>query len=90
MNELVVFTVRDAKAECYLPPFTMRTNAEAMRAFADSVVKPGTTIHDHPEDFFLYRVGRFSQETGYHVAEAPVSLCCGTDYSALNEDHANE
>lgn len=80
MSELVIYTVRDAKAECYLPPFTMRTNAEAMRAFADSVVKAGTTIHDHPEDFFLYRVGRFSQVSGEVILEAPISLCNGTDY----------
>ncbi len=86
MSELVVFTIRDAKAECYLPPFSMRSNAEAMRAFGDSVVKPGTTIHDHPEDFFLYRVGRFSQVSGRYIAEDSTSLCCGTDFVNKESD----
>lgn len=90
MSELIMFTIRDAKAECYLPPFTMRTTAEAMRAFADSVVKPGTTIHDHPEDFFLYRIGRFSQVTGRYLMEDPVSLGCATEYTSIKENPANE
>lgn len=88
MSKINVYTVRDSKAECYLPPFTMRTNAEAIRAFGDSVQKPGTTIHDHPGDFFLYKVGEFDQVSGSLICVEPVSLASGLDF--VNKDSADE
>lgn len=78
-----IYTIRDAKAECYLQPFTFRTDGEAIRAFDDSVQKPGTALHDHPEDFFLYKVASFNQETGIVEPMEPVSLGCGSDFVKL-------
>lgn len=75
-----IYTIRDAKAEIYLPPFTFRTDGEAIRAFDDSVQKPGTSLHDHPEDFFLYKVGSFNQDTGLIEVSSSVSLGCGVDF----------
>lgn len=80
MNELVICTILDSKAEAYLPPFTMRSDAEAIRAFGDSVEKGGTPLADHPEDFFLYAVGTFNQETGEIVPCDRRSLACGMDF----------
>ena len=83
---LKIYTVRDHKAECYLPPFTMRTNAEAIRSFADSVVKPGPTIHDHPEDFALYLVGEFDQISCKLVPCEMVSLANAVDFKELENN----
>ena len=78
--ELKIYTIRDSKAEVFLPPFTFRTDGEAIRAFDDSVQKPGTALHDHPEDFFLYKVGVFNQDAGFVETLKPVSLGCGADF----------
>ena len=84
-----IYTIRDAKAECYLPPFTFRTDGEAVRAFDDSVQKPGTALHDHPEDFFLYRVGCFNQESGKVEPLSPVSLGCGSYFVKSGKEDQN-
>lgn len=80
MPTLKVYTIRDAKAEAYLAPFTFRTDGEAIRAFGDSVEKPGTSLHDHPEDYFLVRIGEFDIEKGTLTPCATVSLANALDF----------
>lgn len=80
MNITKLYTIRDAKADYYIPPFAQRNNGEAIRAFQDTCSKPGTTIHDHPEDFFLFLIGEFDQELGVIKPLAPVNLACGLDF----------
>lgn len=75
-----MYSVRDTKAECYLAPFMMRTDYEAQRAFADSVNREGTLLHDHPEDFVLYKIGSFNQGTGMLIGVEHKSLGKGSDY----------
>lgn len=85
---LGVYTVRDLKADAHLPPFTMRSDGEAIRAFGDSVEKGGTTLSDHPEDFVLVRIGSFDVISGLIDVERPVNLAVGTDFSKKEERHA--
>lgn len=80
MLNLKIYTIRDAKAECYLPPFTYRTDGEAIRAFGDSALDGKTPLATHPEDFFLMRVGEFDSDTGAITPCAPVSLASGLDF----------
>lgn len=80
MPTLKLYTIRDAKAESYLSPFTFRNDGEAIRAFGDIVEKPGTTLHDHPEDYFLVRIGEFDIENGVITPCALVSLAAGLDF----------
>ena len=85
-TQMKLYTVIDTKAQCALPPFTMRSDGEAIRAFGDSVNKPGTTLHDHPEDFCLCGIGDFDQLTGLIAAyDVRKSLSVGTDFVKLEE-----
>lgn len=84
MDKLILLSVRDLKADYFLPPFTMRNSQEALRAFSDLVVKPGSTIHDHPEDFVLVRLGEFDCLTGQITLEQIINLAKGTDYVSAN------
>lgn len=79
-TSLIICTIHDSKAEAYLNPFTMRSEAEAIRAFGDAVEKGGTPIADHPEDYHLYRVGSFDQISGVITGEAAKSLAGGVDF----------
>lgn len=83
--KLGIYTIKDTKAECYLPPFTMRTDGEAIRAFDDTVQREGTAIHDHPEDFCLFKVGEFNQGTGICVGVECKSLGCALDFVKKGE-----
>ncbi len=78
--ELGVYTIRDTKAEAYVQPFTFRTDGEAIRAFDDSINKPGTPAYDHPEDYCLFRVGTFDVQTGVVAPCEHKSLGCGIDF----------
>lgn len=62
-----LFSVFDAKARVYLAPFVARSAVDAKRqleaAKADSSFMQ-TPVGQHPEDFELYQVGTFDDETG--------------------------
>lgn len=59
-----VYSVRDGKAEFYFTPFTQKTHGEAERSFGDLAKNPKTSIGQHPEDFDLYYLGEFDDQTG--------------------------
>lgn len=62
-----VYAVRDVKADAFVSPFFRRTHKEAMRYFGDAVVSKDTMFHAHPEDFQLFCLGQFDDETGLLV-----------------------
>jgi len=71
---LLVFSVFDSKASAFLPVFMLRSNGEALRLFQDEVNREGSEFWKHPEDYTLFRVGEFDQETGELVGSGPVSV----------------
>lgn len=91
--ELIIYTVRDTKADACIAPFTMRTDFEAQRAFADSVNddRKSTPLSQHPEDFVLLAVGKFDVASGevkpYSVVK---SLGLGIDFLVRKESNDAE
>lgn len=82
-TELVICCIHDSKAEAYMSPFVMRSDAEAIRAFGDAVSKGGSPISDHPEDFFLYRIGSFDQLSGEIMSCDRVTLARALDFKEV-------
>lgn len=82
MNYAIValYTVKDTKAESCVAPFAFRNDAEAIRAFGDSVSKGDTPLSTHAEDFFLYRVGTFNQVSGQILSEEHKCLASALDF----------
>lgn len=66
--QLELFTVLDVKAKVYLPPFTFRSRAEAVRAFSESAHDPKHMFGKHPEDFILFAVGTYDDNSGLPTA----------------------
>lgn len=72
---LLVFAVLDSVAKMFLQPFYARTTEEAMRRFRATVNDPRSEgIAQFPEDYHLYQIGTFDQETGTVAGEQPFSL----------------
>lgn len=68
-----VFSIRDAKAEFFNSPFLQKTEGEAERTFTSLVNDNQSTLSKHPEDYDLYFVGEYDDNTGkYDLQEAPV------------------
>lgn len=74
LSKLLVFSVRDQKAEAYLRPFMTETKGLAVRTFSDSVNDPQSPMHKHADDYTLFHVGEFDQITGELRPVVPVSL----------------
>lgn len=66
---LRAYAVRDAKAEAYLRPFFTETRGLAVRSFSDAVNDKSSPFFTHPEDYSLWELGAFEQDTGLLVAE---------------------
>jgi len=74
--------VLDAKLAEYGNPFTVRKTGEAIRSFADAVnqVDANNNMNKHPEDFTLWYVGDFDNETGEVINVVPRLLCSASEF----------
>lgn len=61
---LKVFSIRDAKAEVFNTPFFQKTHGEAERNFRTIVNDEKSTVNKFPEDFDLYYLGDYDDNTG--------------------------
>lgn len=78
---LEAFTVHDSKASAYLQPFFAPSRGVAIRMFTDACNDPEHQFFRHPEDFTLFSIGVFYQETGQWEAIVPaVPLGKALDY----------
>lgn len=62
--QLPVFSVYDSKALTFSHPHVQPNSDVAVRAFAQAANSPGNAISDHPDDYSLFQVGIFDDETG--------------------------
>jgi len=60
---LKIFSVYDSKVEAYIQPFYMNSTGAAMRAFEDTVNDPESALNKHPEDYTLFELGTFDDQT---------------------------
>lgn len=59
-----ILAVHDSKVNAFSQPFFLRTQAEAMRGWIEVVNEPSTQFNKHPEDFNLFLLGDFDEDTG--------------------------
>lgn len=78
-----MFAVWDDKAKAYLQPFFMANSATAVRALKSAANDPSHGFCQHPEDYTLFRIGEFDDQTGTLVPlSAPETV---TQVLALKE-----
>ena len=63
-RNLKAYSIYDNKAAIYLPPFYNTNDQVAIRTFTDILQNPNTPMNRHPEDYSIYHVGYFNEETG--------------------------
>jgi hypothetical protein len=62
--KLQVYSIRDAKGEVYNTPFFQKTHGEAERNFRELVSDPKSMVSKYPEDFDLYHLGTYDDQSG--------------------------
>lgn len=72
--ELKLYSVYDRAAGAYMTPAFMSADGMALRSFADQAKDASTQIGKHPEDYALFRVGKWNDHTGELEAENPTCI----------------
>lgn len=87
MIKTKVFSVFDSKTSLFGRPFTEQKEESAIRGFSDAVnddSNPNNMWNKHPEDFSLFLIGEFNDETGALSPSLPVSLVTASALVAVN------
>lgn len=69
-----VIAVKDVKAGHYAKPVAVPTDAVGVRAFADAVNDSSSEYFKHPEDYEIWNIGTYDDNTGELVASQPRQL----------------
>lgn len=69
-----VFSVYDSKARVYSQPFFAHNIAVAVRMFQSTIADANTNLAKHPEDYSLFHLACFNDETGAFTPRTPVNL----------------
>lgn len=71
-----VCAVRDSAMEAFLRPFFVPTTNMAARSFVDEVNRNAedNAMYKHPDDYTLYCLGEFDEETGIFTNDAQVIM----------------
>jgi len=78
---LKMFSIFDEKASVFSQPFYSAHNGTALRSFSDLVNEPNNNVSKHPEDFKLYYLGDFDDNSGGLLSKPqPEFLCNATDF----------
>lgn len=78
--KLVVCSVRDSALDAYMRPFVAPTTAIAVRSFVDEVKREQSEMHKHRDDYALYKIAEFDEESGrFENVVSPEQLIRGKD-----------
>lgn len=83
-----IVSVRDRAIDTFGQPVFVNNIGGAIRSFGDEIKRPHTAerpnqFNQHPDDFDLYLMGEFDDETGEFVTDGPPrQIAVGKDYKA--------
>lgn len=78
--KLVLCSVKDRAADAYGRPMFVPSVGVAIRSFSDEVNRddPDNQLNKHPDDFDLYELGEFDDNTGlFALHDQPKLLSLG-------------
>lgn len=72
LHELIA--IYDIKAKMYGKPVCANSHGSAVRSFGDAVNDSSTEYHKHPEDYIMFGIGQYDDQTGEFIQDKPVEL----------------
>lgn len=85
MTIKVICSIHDSAVNAYIRAFEAQTEEQAQRMFIDDVLKEGTPLNLHREDYALFRNGYFNDETGELIPDYKLILR-GTSVAKAEKD----
>ncbi len=68
------YTIYDVKAEAYLLPFFQTKDGLAIRVVEEAVNDGKHQFCKYPEDYSLWRIGSYDEQSGTLVKDTPVMI----------------
>lgn len=75
-----IFSVFDSKLAVFMTPFFAKNVAVALRSFSDLVADSRSVVAQHPDDFFLYQLGEFDEDSGHITSCEPDQVAKAVDF----------
>lgn len=79
-----VYAVFDSAAKAFLPPFCLRNDGEALRAFRDVANSGSHQIGKYPEDYTLFLLGTFNDSLGEFIGQEPGPKSLGSALAQID------
>lgn len=79
--KVMMFAIRDRAVDAYMQPFPSQSVGAAVRMFGDRVNQAAEDngMYKHPDDYDLYHVFVFDDNTGEVSENAPRMVAVGKD-----------
>lgn len=79
MTVYVIVSIRDRAADAFGRPAFVPSQGTAIRSFQDEVNRQDANneMNRHPDDFDLYILGHFDDQTGHFDAHEPRQIAIG-------------
>lgn len=82
-----IVAVYDQAIEAFGRPIFVRSLGEAERSFRDEINNADSPMYKHPEDYSLYSLGTFNEDTGtIDGLEKPQRILTGNNAKQPTED----
>lgn len=87
-----LFAIYDLKARFFGSPVIFRSKDEAVRSVVDIMSRHDVDnmICVHPEDFSLFEVGEYDNQSGVITPCAPVQVFSGVEFLSMGGDDKHE
>lgn len=72
-----IVTIRDRAVDAYGQPIFVQALGQAMRSFSDEINSKESTLNKHPDDYDLYHIGDYDQDTGLITPKQPEMIAVG-------------
>jgi len=80
----LITSVYDSKVKQYSHLIPSRTVEEAIRGFKAASAKEGSDFNQFAEDYSLWKLGEFDQETGLMTPCQPIMLAQALEFKQTN------
>ena len=82
--KLGIYSIFDKKSDVYSNPMFFKKDGEATRTFSDITNDPKTTLYNHPEDYSLYMIGYFNDNSGELIKNPPRHVMNATTVKSIH------
>lgn len=65
-----IFSIKDRAIDAFMRPWYAQSTGQAVRMFQDEINNPQSEMHKHADDYDLYELGDWNEETAEFTQDA--------------------